>query len=316
MTNSPPLYDSRGRHIHKLRVSLTDKCNFRCFYCMPCNPKFLPSQTLLPPEKIAEICQRLVALGITQIRVSGGEPTYRKDFMDIMVRLSSLPLKKLAVTSNGFLLAPFLPKLKEIGCNHVNISLDTLSKDTFQRIARVSGLDNVHRSILQAKELGLNVKVNVVLLRGVNDAELHDFVAFSADHQIEVRFLELMKIGEGVHLHEERFLSADEAIAIISKKETLSPVNTERDSTSFNFKTTSGASIGFIASETKPFCADCSRLRLSATGGLRGCLMLKDEINLCNIDAHGYIDAIKKAMESKPAGRIPSLDQKMYQIGG
>ena len=141
----------------------------------------------------------------------------------------------------------------------------------------------------------------------MNDQELLDFVAFSANHAVEVRFLELMKIGEGVHLHKERFLSADEAIAIISDKETLIPQSTELDSTSFNFKTTSGASIGFIASETKPFCSNCSRLRLSATGGLRGCLMLKQEVDLCNIADSDYTDAIKTAMDMNPVGRIPYL---------
>lgn len=310
------LQDPHGRYIRKLRLSLLDKCNFRCFYCMPLNAKFLPTSELLTPQEIEDICDPLVKLGITQIRVTGGEPTLRKDFDEIMARLANLQAEKLSLTTNGFHLTSKLEFLKKLKCHHINISMDSLSEEKFNKITHSKGFRKVYESILEAKSQGFIVKINALLLKGVNDEELFDFIHFSAEHDIEVRFLELMKIGQGCLNQKTQFLSADEAIQRISEREKLTRAQVEPDSTSFNFITSSGAKIGFIASESKPFCQSCSRLRLTATGKLRACLMSEKGVNLRGVPKEEYSEILKTVLAMKPTGRIHHLNQNMNQIGG
>lgn len=310
------LVDSHLRKIRKLRVSLTDMCNFRCFYCMPKNVKFTPKSQLLSAEEIGQICGALVEHGLTQIRVTGGEPTLRADFDEIMTRLSQLPIEKIAVTSNGFYLEGHLQHLYSIGCRHLNISLDSLSKEKFNQITNSKGFERVYNAILAAKEMGFHVKVNVLLLKGVNDEELIDFVEFSSKTDIEVRFLEMIKIGLGCKYHDLHFISAGEALNRIQRHEHLTAVEDDFDSTSFSFMTASGAKIGFIASETKPFCASCSRLRLTATGALRACLMSDKGVNLRGISVEEYPSLLRKVIEMKPMDRVENCSQNIYQIGG
>lgn len=310
------MHDDHGRHIRKLRISILDKCNFRCFYCMPLDATFIPEKQLLSPREIREISSTLVDLGITQIRVTGGEPTVRKEFKEIMTLLAKLPLKKLCLTTNGLLLSRHLPMLKDIGCHHINISMDSLSEEKFNTITRSKGFRLVYSTVLKAKAMGFHIKINTLLLKGMNDDELIDFVHFSAEHDIEVRFLELMKIGLGCRYQTSHFLSADEAIGHIQTQEDLTREEVEYDSTSFNFMTSSGGRVGFIASETKPFCHSCSRLRLTDEGILRACLMTQKGINLHGIPSSEYKAILKKVMAMKPTGRIHHIDQKMYQIGG
>jgi len=282
------MIDFHGRKIHKLRVQLTDACNFRCLYCMPLNAKFLPSSEHLKAKELLDICSNLVDFGINEMRVSGGEPTIREDFDEIIEGLSSLNLLKLGITTNAYYLSDKLTFLKGTKAQHINISCDSLNKKQFQLITRTDHFETVYGAILKAQSMGFKIKVNMVLLRGMNDDEVFDFIDFSSKYQIEVRFLELMKIGPFHARHKELFVPAQEIIAKIEEREKLTPVSVNCDSTSFNFHTSSGGRIGFIASESQPFCDFCSRLRLTSKGKLRACIMSEAGISLKNVAKDNY----------------------------
>jgi cyclic pyranopterin phosphate synthase len=316
MESKSILVDAHGRQIHKLRVQLTDACNFRCFYCIPLAPEFLPSQALLSSHELLNICSSLVDLGIDEIRVSGGEPTLRKDFESIVEGLSNLPLRKLGLTTNGFLLEEKLDSLKQTRCQHINISLDSLREDRFHEITRTKHFEKVYKAVLRARAKGFQIKVNMVVMRGINDDEIMDFVKFSANHDIEVRFLELMKIGCAIHNHSLYFVPAQEIIRKVEDSEALLPQSVNRDSTSFNFTTSSGAKLGFIASESQSFCSFCSRLRLTASGKLRACIMSEAGINLRGVPKEQYPQILKAVLRMKPLARVDYITQPMYQIGG
>ena len=172
------------------------------------------------------------------------------------------------------------------------------------------------RAILQAKKMGFNVKINTVLMKGINDHEIFDFMDFSAANDIEVRFLEVMKIGQACGSQDELFMSADNAILKMKEKDGLDIVEVESDSTSFNFRTDSGAQIGFIASESKPFCGSCSRWRLSADGFLRACLMSNKGVKIRGAHVDSYDELLHSLLPMKPTGRIEHIKQDMNQIGG
>ena len=310
------LIDTYGRRIRKLRISLLDACNFRCFYCMPINANFMKSSNWLSPFEIQQICSHLCEYGLEQIRITGGEPTLRKDFRQIVRDLSQLGLKKLGMTTNGFFLSRELEFLLDTSCRYLNISLDSLSKKTFHLITRRDVFEPVYRSILKAKNMGFHVKINTVLMRGVNDHEIFDFIRFSALHKIEVRFLEIMKIGQACKSQEELFISAQEVINKIQHQEWLEKETMETDSTSFNFRTSSGARIGFIASESQAFCSQCSRWRLSAKGFLRACLMSNKGVKIRGVDPNEYDELLASLLWMKPMNRIHHVPEDMNQIGG
>lgn len=312
----PQLIDDHGRRMRKLRVSLLEACNFRCFYCMPSGVRFAAHPDTLSPSELHTICQALVSAGIRQIRVTGGEPTLRKDFHAVMSALASLPLEKLGMTSNGFLLEAHLPFLKAIGCDYLNISLDSLQADNFNRITRSLGFEKVMGSILKARDLGFQLKLNSVIMRGENDHELLDFVRFSEATGIEVRFLELMKIGMARQFQAEAFISAEEQLSQIQTAFSLRPRQVEKDATAFSFQTAGGGKIGFIASESRPFCGHCSRLRLSHDGKLRPCLMLNQGQSLRHLPPRELLQLTEQVMKLKPFQRRESIAENMYSIGG
>jgi cyclic pyranopterin phosphate synthase len=310
------LVDPHGRHIRKVRLQLTDACNFRCFYCMPEGVRFLPTRELLSPDEIAEIARTLFALGIEEARVTGGEPTVRPEFDEILASLARIPWKKLGLTSNGHLLGPKLPLLRDIGCRSLNISLDSLLEETFRAVTRSSRFDTVLSAILKARDMGFEVKVNAIVFRGINDGELSDFAGFSEREGVEVRFLELMQVGPAASDHAARFVPAAEMIARLRESRDLVPETTAPDSTAFVYRTSLGGRLGFIASETQPFCGACSRLRLSATGKLRSCLFSDTGVSLKGRDPLDYPEILREVMGLKPAGRLPRILQPMNQIGG
>lgn len=310
------LIDPHGRHIHKLRLGLLDACNFRCPYCMPKNPSFLKQDQLLSRSEIRTLSKYLVELGIDEIRVTGGEPTLRQDFLSIVKDLSDLPLKKLGVTSNGFDLYQYLSELKKTQCQYINISLDSLNKAGFQKMTGTNQLENVLRSIFMAQELGFKVKINCVLMKGINDHEVKDFIEFSAHQKIEVRFLELMRIGEARESFDKHFISYHEIMEKIQNQFQPARLEDPVDSTSRNFHLNNGARIGFIASESLPFCGGCSRLRLSPTGSLRPCLMKNEGKSLKNKNLEQIKSTLYEVMKLKPIERIYDVSQQMNQIGG
>jgi len=319
MINSQDLVDKHGRHIHKLRVSLLDACNMRCMYCMPEDRVFVPTKDCLTASETIDICTNLVELGIDEIRLTGGEPLIRSDVRVITEGISQLKLKKFGLTTNAIKLKENLSWLKETNCKYLNISLDSLNKEKFFEITKANVLEKVLDAILTAKEMGFIIKLNVVLMKGVNDNEILDFLEFSAKHDIEVRFLELMKIGVVLPVFDRLFMCADDAIKLIEEKWSLEKKKVAFDSTSFNFiATTNGlkAQVGFIASESKPFCGGCSRLRVGPKGKIRPCLMLDHGVSLKNLNIDEMEKVLWDTISLKPQNRINKLVQPMYQVGG
>jgi len=312
----PNLEDSYGRYMRKLRISLLDACNFRCLYCMPENRVFIAQKDYLRADEIFEISKNLVNHGIDQIRLTGGEPTLRSDFIEVVKLLDTLKLKSFGVTSNALKLDSHLEALADTSCQHLNISLDSLDRENFQSITRVDGLKQVLKCIDHALNFNFKVKVNVVLMRGKNHHEVDDFVKFSAQTGVEVRFLELMKIGVVRDQFEDLFISADEVIDHLKIKYQFKNEMRPKDSTSFNFRLSNGAQIGFIASESKPFCTGCSRLRLGPRGELRPCLMMDESISLRGLASEDYPHVLRRIINKKPLTRIEDLPQAMYQVGG
>jgi GTP 3',8-cyclase len=309
------LIDPSGRRIRKLRVSLTDQCNFRCLYCMPSTAEFMPKKNHLTVDQYVEIITELVELGVEEVRLTGGEPLMRAEFSEIVTRLSVLPLKKLALTTNGALLHQHWPTIEK-HITHLNISLDSLNVSNFKNLSLSNSKEKVLNNIFAAKNCGLNVKINMVVMRDKNDHEISDFVRFSEKHHIEVRFLELMKIGYAVKDQDKLFISADEIYNRLKDQFYFEPVPVAKDSTSYNYKTADGAQVGFIASESKPFCGHCSRWRLTADGVLKSCLMKAEGENLKNTTATERLNIYQKLLPQKPILRQSEVHHQMNQIGG
>ncbi len=310
------MIDKHGRRMRKLRISLLDACNLRCFYCMPEHPAFKPQKDWASAKDLMHITRNLVGLGIEEVRLTGGEPLMRRDFEEIVCELSTLPVKKLGLTTNALLLAPYLPLLQHTKLQHINISLDSLDAENFIRITRRDVFGAVMDAILTAKAQGFTVKVNTVMMKGVNDHELSAFVEWSATHDIPVRFLEVMNIGVMESQFRKRFLPASDMMAILGTDYQLSALSNMPDSTARNFSVSNGAKIGFITSESNPFCTGCSRLRLTPKGQIRPCLFMEEGIDLKPLAPADYPAALAAIIAMKPIGRILHQPQPMYQIGG
>jgi cyclic pyranopterin phosphate synthase len=313
---TPLLKDKFQRRIRKLRVSLLDRCNFRCKYCMPENAVFASAKDMLSADELLNILTPLVRMGIEQIRLTGGEPTLRRDLIQITERISELPLQSLGLTTNGFALKKFLPELRETRCQHLNISLDSLRPNVFKEVARFDGYEATLDAIFSAKEMGFKVKINTVVMRGVNDNEIGDFVEFATKYGIEVRFLELMSIGASASLQKNAFVSADEILKIVGQLYDLEKVDAEIDSTSLRYRTANGGRIGLIAPVTKSFCSTCSRWRLKANGTLQACLMDENGINLRGLTDEKIKEQAMFALDLKPMRGAAHTNTMMHQMGG
>ncbi len=316
MTPHMVMTDSHGRRMRKLRISLLDACNMRCVYCMPDQPHFLPKADWATPAELVAIAGHLRALGIEEIRLTGGEPTLRPELLEIVQGLSRLNLHKLGLTTNGLLLEEKLEALADTKCRYLNISLDSLERQNFLRITGRDAFDTVMRGILRARDLGFSVKINVVALRGLNEHEVPDFVAWSGREGITVRFLEAMNIGVMKEQYVSRLIPAHDMIAGIRQQYHLTPNMDAPDATAYSFTASNGANIGFIASESEPFCGGCSRLRLTPQGQIRPCLFKEDGIDLKSLAPEEYPAALAQVIAMKPYGRIAHVAQPMYQIGG
>jgi cyclic pyranopterin phosphate synthase len=281
------LTDSYGRQIKDLRVSLTDRCNFRCFYCLPNGePPLARKETILTFEEITEICEIFVGLGIEKLRLTGGEPLLRKDIEKLVEKLSKLKpeLKDIALTTNGFSLERRAENLKKAGLDRVTISLDSLKKENFQRITGVDKLDEVLRAIEAAKRAGLEpVRVNAVVVRGWNDDEIVDLAAFARENALSVRFIEYMPLDSAHEWDKSQIVSGREVYRKINAHFPLVLKETSRGSgTAWKYSFADGAKgeIGIIAPVTEMFCGACSRIRLTADGQIRTCLFSTGEHNL------------------------------------
>ena len=294
MPTSGPLLDAYGRVHSDLRISITDRCNFRCTYCLPEEGvTFLPRGELLSREEIARVASVLYGLGVEAIRITGGEPLIRRDVVDIISALSGIGFSDIALTTNGSRLASLAPRLAAAGLQRVNLSCDSLRPERFAAIRRRGQLPVVLDAMRAAEAAGLSpLKVNVVLVRGVNDDEILDFAAFARETGRIVRFIEFMPLdGQGGWRREEVVPGA-EVVATIAAAYPIIPLSDPSDpapATRFSFADGAGE-IGVISSVTEAFCGTCNRLRLTAEGAIRNCLFSDDELSVRDLLRGGGTD--------------------------
>lgn len=316
--------DSFGRKINYLRVSLTDRCNLRCSYCMPEEgiSNKIRHQDMLSLEENFEIIKAFHDLGINKIRFTGGEPLVRKGISGLIDRVSKLEnMQDISMTTNGILLKAMGQELKEAGLKRVNISLDTLNKDKYSQITRGGNLDHVLAGIEEAKRLGLSpIKINTVLIGGFNHDEIQDLVILTRQG-LDVRFIELMPIGQGANFAEENFISNRK---ILDSIKDLVPVAGEDISSPARYYKLPGAKgkVGLINPISCKFCQNCNRLRLTATGMLKLCLHSNREIDLGTALRQGKDlgQIIKSSVLTKEANHELEykkyIERNMNEIGG
>src|SRR5688572_4060159 len=281
------LRDAHNRIIRDLRISLTDRCNFRCFYCLPNGePPLARKETILTFEEIIYLSELFVSLGVEKIRLTGGEPLIRRDLPTLVAKLSKLKpaLKDLALTTNGFDLPRHASALKRSGLDRVTISLDSLKRENFLDITGVDGLEKVLAAIESAKTHGFEpIKINAVIVRGRNDDELVEFARFARDNALSFRFIEFMPLDSGHEWSRDMVVPGREIRETIEKVFPLKLKQSSRGSeTAWNYEFADGSlgEIGIIAPVTEMFCGACSRIRLTADGQIRTCLFSTTEYNL------------------------------------
>jgi len=327
-----PLVDGHGRHIGDLRISVTDRCSFRCTYCMPASGvPWLPREGILTFEEIERLAGIFVSMGASSIRLTGGEPLVRSGVVDLVARIASIDgLEDLALTTNGFQLADYAAGLAAAGLDRINVSLDSLDHARFEQITRRDALDRVLEGlrVAAATEQFARVKVNVVAMRGFTELEAVAFACLARDEALSVRFIEYMPLDGGRAWKPDDVLTGAELRAIIEQEVDLVPFEREAHATARRFGIAGSAGeIGFINPVSEPFCADCNRVRLTADGMLRTCLFSLHETDLRGPMRDGVSDGeleriIREAVWRKerkhrigdPGFRQPA--RSMSRIGG
>ncbi|MBI2987921.1 MAG: GTP 3',8-cyclase MoaA [Deltaproteobacteria bacterium] len=271
------LWDAYNRPIKDLRISVTDRCNFRCIYCMPHDEyEWIDKKEILTFEEITRLAKLFVQLGVNKIRLTGGEPLVRRNLELLIAQLSSIEgIKDLCLTTNGALLADKVEALKTAGLKRINVSIDTLSPEKFRQITKRGDLTKVLEGLFAAKSRGLHpIKINAVIERGVNDDDILDLVEFSRENGFSMRFIEYMDVGNTNSWTSEKLVSKKEILERISARFALREVGRENGSApSVDYEFTDGrGEVGIVASVTEPFCSACNRARLTADGKLVTCL--------------------------------------------
>lgn len=323
--------DQFGRHIRYLRISLTDRCNLRCVYCMPEKMVFLPREELLTDEELIRLVRLFAELGFDKIRLTGGEPTVRPHLVELVTRMAAFPgIREISMTTNGLRLKALAEPLARAGLKRVNVSLDTLDPEKFRRITRWGHLEEVWEGILAAEAAGLTpIKLNAVVVRGYNDQDILDLAALTLTRPWQVRFIEVMPFADVAPFAQQAIVSTAEMIQILEGEfGPLEPVNDGRLDGEARVYRIRGAvgSVGFISPVSEPFCAQCNRVRLTAEGRLRLCLLRDDEVDLREPLRAGASDEELKALiraaiwrkpwgHGLPEGVIP-MARVMSQIGG
>jgi cyclic pyranopterin phosphate synthase len=324
--------DGQGRTIDYLRVSVIDKCNLSCTYCMPVEGlEWIPKSEILSFEEITAIVRELAELGLRRVRLTGGEPLVRRDLPVLVEMLRGVPkIEDIALSTNAILLPRFATDLRLAGVDRVNISLDTLRRDRFERIARrsVDLFDATMRGIEAAERAGFApLKINTVLLRGLNDDEVMDFAERTRTHPWHVRFIELMPVGENLHLS-RRFIAADEVLRRLIGSEALLPDRGPMGNGPARYFRFPGApgSVGVITPLSHNYCDSCNRVRLTADGRLRTCLFGTHEVDLKGpLRARGTVTTeVERALQGKPERHmlVPGSDAgsgglgALSQVGG
>ena len=329
---SQQLIDQFGRQVDYIRLSITDRCDFRCVYCMGEDMTFLPRDEVLSLEECARLVKVFVSLGVTKVRITGGEPLVRKNALWLFEEIGQLEnLKELVLTTNGSQLDKHAKRLKEAGVKRINISLDSLDSHRFKAITRTGELDKVLAGIQAAKEAGFeNIKLNTVLMRGSNDDELDALVDFAIDQQIDISFIEEMPLGDVSHVRESTFMSNTSTLKLLQSKYPLiaSTQNTGGPARYWKVADTQ-TKIGFISPHSHNFCEACNRVRITCKGELYLCLGQEDKVDLMALlrehpsDDQPLIQAIINSMSIKPKGHDfdlqraqPAVVRFMSHTGG
>lgn len=314
------MIDPFGRSVTYLRVSVTDRCDFRCTYCMPEHMAFLPKKDVLSLEELDRLCSLFVSRGVNRLRITGGEPLVRRGVMQLFRSLSrhleTGALKDLALTTNGSQLSRFAGELVECGVKRVNVSLDTLDPEKFRTITRWGDLAQVLRGIDAAQEAGLKVKINVVALRGVNEDEIPSLISWAHGRGLDITLIEAMPMGDIDGDRTENYLPLSLVRARLSENYTLEP-SSERTGGPARYVRISetGGKLGFITPLTHNFCETCNRVRLTCTGMLYMCLGQDDSADLltplrASSDDHNLNAAIDDAIARKPKGHDFIIDRR------
>jgi cyclic pyranopterin phosphate synthase len=323
--------DRFGRHINYLRISLTDKCNLRCVYCMPEDMTFRPRQELMQDDELLRLGRIFAELGMVKFRLTGGEPTVRANVVQIVRELAALPgIETMAMTTNGLLLEELAVPLAQAGLQRVNISIDTLNPQKFKTLTRWGTVDDVLAGIHAAESADLGVKLNSVVVRGYNDKEdVVDLARLTLHQDWQIRFIEMMPFGEITNFQQSGVVREEELRATIS--EALGPLHQvnegqlDGEARLYQLEDARGT-LGFISSVTQPFCASCTRVRLTADGRLRLCLLREREKDLLTPMREGASDEelknlISEAIWWKPWGHkldqdVIPINRVMSEIGG
>ncbi|TKC01558.1 GTP 3',8-cyclase MoaA [Pedobacter cryotolerans] len=299
--------DSFGRVHDYLRISLTDNCNFRCFYCMPEEDyDFTPASRLMQPDEILTLAKIFVEQGVKKIRLTGGEPLVRKDAAEIIAELGKLPVE-LVITTNGTRIAEMLPTLIAAGIKSINISLDTLQPEKFFMITRRDLFHQVRSNIELLLQNKITVKINMVVMKGLNDNEIKDFIEWTKHNPVQIRFIEFMPFS-GNKWTSNKLFSLDEILATVEEDFTVLPVKAAPHDTAKSFMIPGHeGSFAIISTMTAPFCSTCNRMRLTADGKLKNCLFSDGETDL--------LTALRNKEEILPLIKA-SIWSKKKELGG
>ena len=323
--------DRFGRNIHYLRISLTDRCNLRCVYCMPEDMKFRPRAELMQDGELLQLVRLFTELGFDKIRLTGGEPTVRANLVELVRGIAQTPgVQSLSMTTNGLMLKQLSAPLAQAGLQRVNVSIDTLDPVKFKRLTRWGDVSDVWAGIQAAEAAGLlPMKLNAVIVRGYNEDDVVELAALTLEHDWQMRFIEMMPFGDVADFQQSQVVTGQQMRdKIESRLGPLTPVDGGRlDGEARLYRLGDGlGDVGFISSVTEPFCASCTRARLTADGKLRMCLLREYEMDLLTpLRAGASLDDLKslilKAVHQKPWGHglahnVVPMNRVMSEIGG
>jgi cyclic pyranopterin phosphate synthase len=330
-SSASPLIDSFGRVHNNLRISVTDRCNIRCVYCMPENAEFMPRGQLLTFEEIERFVRIAVTLGIDKIRLTGGEPLVRKDLPLLVEKLANVPgIRDIGLTTNGILLGPMARSLRDAGLKRINVSLDTLDPDRFRQLTRRPGLEQVVEGIFSAREAGFDpVKINAVAIKGMTEEDIVPLARFAREHGLELRFIEYMPLDGGLWEREKVLLAAEILDRLTREVAALEPApdqDSRAPAIDYDY-VDGGGRVGLIASVSRPFCMSCNRIRLTSDGKLRNCLFSLEETDIKgmlrgNAEDAEIAEATRASVSAKWEGheintaRFVQPGRLMHAIGG
>lgn len=329
---TPELIDQFGRRVDYIRLSITDRCDFRCVYCMGEDMVFLPREDVLSLEECARVVRTFVTLGVSKVRITGGEPLVRKNALTLFQEVGRLPgLRELTMTTNGSQLERYAHDLKKAGLSRINISMDSLDPERFRKITRVGDLDKVLRGIQAAKDAGFtHIKLNTVLMRGINDTEAIPLLEFAIQHSLDIAFIEEMPLGEVDHSRGDTYVSNQATLTLLQAHFPLiSSTETTGGPARYWRVAHTNTRVGFISPHSHNFCEACNRVRITCKGELYLCLGQENKVDLMPLlrdhphDDQPLREAIIASMQIKPKGhdfdlrrQAPSVIRFMSQTGG